>query len=132
MNLNEMNPWKMYGQRKPVWFLILSVDCFFFSFLISDFKLKQIKKIKNKRNTSWRNFSQFFFSLSLWSRYLPSSTTRAIFHECRRRLVCIKMFYNSRALKCMLLFDVCLNYSTRWIIWNCCACAVHKIVGHFA
>lgn len=39
-------------------------------------------------------------------------------------------FYNSRALKCMLLFDVCLNYSTRWIIiWNRCACAVHKMLG---
>lgn len=46
-----------------------------------------------------------------------------------RRLVRMKC-YNSRALKCMLLFDVCLNYSTRWIIsWNRCACAVHKMLG---
>lgn len=105
------------GQRKPVWFRIWSVGC-------SQSKRKQIKKIKNKKEYVMKEFQSIFFLV--WGT-LPLAPPAQYF-MCRR-LVRMKC-YNSRALKCMLLFDVCLNYSTRWIIsWNRCACAVHKMLG---
>lgn len=104
---------------EPVWFIIWTVGCHY----LRRKKKTNLKKSKIKKNTSRRNFSHFFLCAAPSLFYHPRNISCVV-------VSFVLKFYNSRALKCMLLFDICLNYSTRWIInWSRYACAVHKMLG---